>query len=136
MDVSKKDFVPCPKVDSSVVTIHPKSEDPNVDLNEWRAFTRTCFSKKNRTLGAILKHKKKVMELLHVSQTQGKENGNIYGDDDYSYDDPSSRYGLGTNEAESGGSVTPSGGWGLVQGTCESRGQGPDKLLVGNSGMN
>ncbi|KAL5999472.1 hypothetical protein ACLOJK_037757 [Asimina triloba] len=87
MDVSKKDFVPCPKVDSSLVTIHPKSEVPNVDLNEWRAFTRTCFSKKNRTLGAILKHKKKVMELLHVSQTEGKENGNVDSDDDYNYDE-------------------------------------------------
>ncbi|KAL5979579.1 hypothetical protein ACLOJK_019485 [Asimina triloba] len=87
MDVSKKDFVPCPKVDSSVVTIHPKSVVPNVDLNEWRAFTQTCFSKKNRTLGAILKQKKKVMELLHVSQTEGKENGNVDSDNDYSYDE-------------------------------------------------
>ncbi|XP_068651832.1 ribosomal RNA small subunit methyltransferase, mitochondrial isoform X2 [Aristolochia californica] len=63
MDVSKRDFVPCPKVDSSVVKIRPKSEIPDVDLEEWRAFSRTCFSKKNKTLGAIFKLKRKVQEL-------------------------------------------------------------------------
>ncbi|KAG9459241.1 hypothetical protein H6P81_003749 [Aristolochia fimbriata] len=63
MDVSKRDFVPCPKVDSSVVRIRPKTEIPDVDLAEWGAFTRTCFSKKNKTLGAIFKQKRKVLEL-------------------------------------------------------------------------
>ncbi|KAF3790509.1 Ribosomal RNA small subunit methyltransferase [Nymphaea thermarum] len=64
MDVSKKDFVPCPKVDSSLVRIQPKPEIPLVDLEEWGAFVRTCFSKKNKTLGAIFKQKKKVIELM------------------------------------------------------------------------
>ncbi|XP_065851893.1 ribosomal RNA small subunit methyltransferase, mitochondrial isoform X2 [Euphorbia lathyris] len=68
MDVSKRDFVPCPKVDSSVVIIRPKSEIPNVNLDEWRAFTRTCFGQKNKTLGAIFKQKKKVLELLRLSK--------------------------------------------------------------------
>ncbi|KAL7104606.1 hypothetical protein ACP275_08G256100 [Erythranthe tilingii] len=69
MDVSKRDFVPCPKVDSSVIKIHPKSEIPNVDLNEWWAFTRTCFSKKNKTLGATFKQKKKLIELMNLSDS-------------------------------------------------------------------
>ncbi|KAK9129768.1 hypothetical protein Sjap_010255 [Stephania japonica] len=68
MDVSKRDFVPCPKVDSSVVKIHPKVNVPSVDMNEWWAFTRTCFSKKNKTLGATFKQKKKAYELLRRSQ--------------------------------------------------------------------
>ncbi|XP_042517885.1 ribosomal RNA small subunit methyltransferase, mitochondrial-like [Macadamia integrifolia] len=68
MDVSKRDFVPCPKVDSSVVKIRPKATVPEVDMDEWWAFTRTCFSKKNKTLGATLKQKKKVIELLKRSQ--------------------------------------------------------------------
>nr|POF02953.1 ribosomal rna small subunit methyltransferase, mitochondrial [Quercus suber] len=34
MDVSKRDFVPCPKVDSSVVIIRPKAEIPDVNLDE------------------------------------------------------------------------------------------------------
>ncbi|KAF8405293.1 hypothetical protein HHK36_010195 [Tetracentron sinense] len=68
MDVSKRDFVPYPKVDSSVVKIRPKTEIPDVDMNEWWAFTRTCFSKKNKTLGATFKQKKKVIELLKRSQ--------------------------------------------------------------------
>ncbi|KAL9691726.1 hypothetical protein QQ045_012152 [Rhodiola kirilowii] len=67
MNVSKREFVPCPRVDSSVVVIRPKDEIPNVDLAEWLAFTRTCFNKKNKTLGATLKQKKKVMELLQIS---------------------------------------------------------------------
>ncbi|XP_051120586.1 ribosomal RNA small subunit methyltransferase, mitochondrial-like isoform X2 [Andrographis paniculata] len=68
MNVSKRDFVPCPKVDSSVVKIYPKIEVPEVDLNEWWAFTRTCFSKKNKTLGATFKQKRKLMELMKLSE--------------------------------------------------------------------
>ncbi|CAN1122091.1 Ribosomal RNA small subunit methyltransferase, mitochondrial [Linum perenne] len=67
MDVSKRDFLPCPKVDSSVVMIHPKLDVPEVNLDEWYAFTRTCFGKKNKTLGATFKQKKKVVELLKLS---------------------------------------------------------------------
>ncbi|KAL2236339.1 ribosomal RNA small subunit methyltransferase, mitochondrial [Sesamum indicum] len=70
MDVSKRDFVPCPKVDSSVIKIYPKSEIPDVDLEEWWAFTRTCFSKKNKTLGATLKQKRKLMELMKLSKAE------------------------------------------------------------------
>ncbi|KAK9265961.1 hypothetical protein L1049_003485 [Liquidambar formosana] len=76
MDVSKRDFLPCPKVDSSVVIIRPKAEIPNVDLDEWWAFTRTCFSKKNKTLGATFKQKKKVMELLRISKGTGTKDDN------------------------------------------------------------
>ncbi|XP_010943978.2 ribosomal RNA small subunit methyltransferase, mitochondrial [Elaeis guineensis] len=72
MDVSKKDFVPCPKVDSSLVRIRPRSDVPAVDLDEWLAFTRTCFSKKNKTLGAIFKQKRKIVELFERSQLEGK----------------------------------------------------------------
>ncbi|KAK7309322.1 hypothetical protein RJT34_05950 [Clitoria ternatea] len=67
MDVSKRDFLPSPKVDSSVVIIRPKSQVPNVDLHEWRAFTRTCFNCKNKTLGASFRHKRRVFELFKVS---------------------------------------------------------------------
>lgn len=68
MNVSKRDFVPCPKVDSSVVKIYPKANIPVVCLDEWWAFTRTCFRKKNKTLGATFKQKKKVIELLKLSE--------------------------------------------------------------------
>ncbi|EXB42737.1 putative dimethyladenosine transferase [Morus notabilis] len=67
-DVSKREFLPCPKVDSSVVIIRPKAHFPDVNLDEWGAFTRTCFGKKNKTLGATFKQKKKVMELLRLSE--------------------------------------------------------------------
>lgn len=69
MDVSKRDFVPCPKVDSSVVIIRPKAEVPDVNQDEWWAFTRTCFGKKNKTLGATFKQKKRVLDLLRISRT-------------------------------------------------------------------
>lgn len=68
MDVSKRDFLPSPKVDSSVVIIRPKAQLPDVNLEEWLAFTRTCFGKKNKTLGATFRQKKKVMELLTLSE--------------------------------------------------------------------
>ncbi|KAK4383238.1 Ribosomal RNA small subunit methyltransferase, mitochondrial [Sesamum angolense] len=90
MDVSKRDFVPCPKVDSSVVKIYPKSEIPDVDLEEWWAFTRTCFSKKNKTLGATLKQKRKLMELMKLSKAE------VFSDD---HDDGSN--GEGDEECDS-----------------------------------
>ncbi|KAL6227082.1 hypothetical protein ACLB2K_001041 [Fragaria x ananassa] len=68
VDVSKREFVPCPKVDSSVVIIRPKAEVPDVNLEEWCAFTKACFGKKNKTLGATFKQKKKVVELLGLSK--------------------------------------------------------------------
>lgn len=77
MDVSKWDFIPCPKVDSSVVKIYPKDDIPDVDLDEWGAFTRTCFSKKNKTLGATFKQKKKVMELYKLFEGKGSNEENF-----------------------------------------------------------
>lgn len=71
MDVSKRDFVPPPRVDSSVVIIRPKAVIPDVELTEWWAFTKTCFSKKNKTLGATFKQKKKLKEILLISRTVG-----------------------------------------------------------------
>ncbi|XVF17965.1 hypothetical protein REPUB_Repub10bG0170600 [Reevesia pubescens] len=76
MDVSKKEFLPCPKVDSSVVIIRPKAEVPDVNLDEWWAFTRTCFSKKNKTLGATFKQKKKAIELLKLAKTTSSNKQN------------------------------------------------------------
>ncbi|KAI3989191.1 hypothetical protein MKX01_033227 [Papaver californicum] len=73
MDVSKRDFVPCPRVDSSVVKITPKDEVPDVNMNEWLAFTRMCFRKKNKTLGATFKQKRKVAELLRISQSTSEQ---------------------------------------------------------------
>ncbi|XP_045817443.1 ribosomal RNA small subunit methyltransferase, mitochondrial [Trifolium pratense] len=71
MDVSKRDFLPPPKVDSSVVIIRPKAKIPTVDLHQWRAFTRTCFNNKNKTLGATFKSKRKVFELLELNNASG-----------------------------------------------------------------
>jgi 18S rRNA (adenine1779-N6/adenine1780-N6)-dimethyltransferase len=68
MDVSKQDFVPMPRVDSSVVEIRPRAVVPGVDLAEWLAFTRVCFGQKNKTLGAIFKQKRMVTELFSRSQ--------------------------------------------------------------------
>lgn len=71
MNVSKRDFVPCPKVDSSVVKLYPKAEIPDVNLEEWWAFTRTCFNNKNKTLGATFKQKRKLMELMKLRGVEG-----------------------------------------------------------------
>ncbi|KAH9623024.1 hypothetical protein KSS87_021169, partial [Heliosperma pusillum] len=88
MDVSKRDFFPVPKVDSSVVIIRPKVDIPNVDLSEWCAFTRTCFCKKNKTLGATFKQKKKLIELMRISELMGsKDNTSTFQDDSTVIDD-------------------------------------------------
>ncbi|KAJ3681592.1 hypothetical protein LUZ60_014165 [Juncus effusus] len=76
MDVSKRHFVPAPKVDSSLVSIKPKEDlglVPKVDLKEWLGFTRVCFCKKNKTLDAIFKQKRMVLELFERTRS-GRKN--------------------------------------------------------------
>ncbi|KAL3346006.1 hypothetical protein AABB24_024785 [Solanum stoloniferum] len=97
MNVSKKDFLPCPKVDSSVVKICPKTEIPKVDYEEWCAFTRTCFTKKNKTLGAIFKQKRMLMELMKLQETKGDEEKNtLYSD--YHVNDTEDEDGLSNED--------------------------------------
>jgi len=56
--VSKNSFRPPPKVESSVVRIEPKNPPPPVNFLEWDGLVRLCFSRKNKTLGAIFRNKK------------------------------------------------------------------------------
>ena len=58
MKVSKNNFVPPPKVESSVVRIEPVHPLPNINFLEWDGMLRICFSRKNKTLGALFKQKK------------------------------------------------------------------------------
>lgn len=55
LKVGKNNFRPPPKVDSSVVRMEPRNPPPPVNFNEWDGLVRLCFSRKNRTLGAIFK---------------------------------------------------------------------------------
>ncbi|GAB2291518.1 Ribosomal RNA small subunit methyltransferase [Dionaea muscipula] len=65
LKVGKNNFRPPPKVDSSVVRIEPRKPlpIPADKLKEWDGMLRICFSRKNRTLGAIFKQKK-ILSLL------------------------------------------------------------------------
>ena len=63
MKVSKKNFVPPPKVESSVVRIEPVHPLPQINFIEWDAMLRICFSRKNKTLGALFKQKK-IFEMI------------------------------------------------------------------------
>lgn len=63
MEVGKANFAPPPKVDSTVVCITPHALPPPVKLKEWNNFIRVCFSRKNKTLGAIFRQKH-VLSLL------------------------------------------------------------------------
>jgi len=53
--VSRNNFRPPPKVDSSVVRITPHNPPPPINFVEWDGLVRLCFSRKNKTLGAIFK---------------------------------------------------------------------------------
>jgi 18S rRNA (adenine1779-N6/adenine1780-N6)-dimethyltransferase len=61
--VGRNNFTPPPKVDSSVVRIEPIYPLPNINYVEWDALLRICFSRKNKTLGAIFKQKKVIASL-------------------------------------------------------------------------
>jgi len=74
--VKKTDFKPPPKVESSVVRIEPIYPPPKINYREWDGLLRLCFTRKNKTLGAIFKKKNvvKILEenykLLHSLETQ------------------------------------------------------------------
>lgn len=51
------------QVDSSVVRLEPLNPPPPINFVEWDGLVRLCFNRKNKTLGAIFKHKS-VLQLL------------------------------------------------------------------------
>jgi 18S rRNA (adenine1779-N6/adenine1780-N6)-dimethyltransferase len=55
MKVGKNNFRPPPKVESSVVKIVPNNPPPPVNFREWDGLVRLCFTRKNKTLGAIFR---------------------------------------------------------------------------------
>lgn len=75
MKVSKKNFSPPPKVESSVVRIEPRHPLPNINFTEWDGLLRICFSRKNKTLGAIFKQKS-IIDLLFKNYKQIMNNNN------------------------------------------------------------
>mgnify|MGYP002074095021 CR=1 FL=1 len=58
MKVSKNNFKPPPKVESSVIRMEPKNPPPQIDYLEWDGLLRICFIRKNKQLGALFKQKK------------------------------------------------------------------------------
>ena len=75
MKVSKKNFVPPPKVESSVVRIEPLHPLPQINFIEWDGMLRICFSRKNKTLGALFKQKK-ILEMIYQNYKKFMNNGN------------------------------------------------------------
>ena len=63
MKVSRNSFRPPPKVESSVVRIEQRNPRPPVDFLEWDGLARLCFSRKNKTLGAVFRGKN-VLKML------------------------------------------------------------------------
>ena len=49
-DVSKNSFNPTPKVNSSVIKIIPKTNDNNIDIENYLSFLKRCFQQKRKTL--------------------------------------------------------------------------------------
>lgn len=76
MKVSKKNFRPPPKVESSVVRIEPKNPMPEVDFIQWDNLLRICFLRKNKTMGAIFRTKV-ILKNLFKSNSEGKNEPNL-----------------------------------------------------------
>jgi 18S rRNA (adenine1779-N6/adenine1780-N6)-dimethyltransferase len=66
MKVSKNNFRPPPKVESSVVRLRPFNPAPPIPFLEWDGLVRLCFGRKNKTLGAIFKQSK-ILEMLEAN---------------------------------------------------------------------
>lgn len=77
LKVSKNNFRPPPKVESSVVRLEPRNPIPDINFTEWDGFVRLCFNRKNKTLSAIFKQKS-VFEMLEKNyKTVREANGQI-----------------------------------------------------------
>lgn len=57
MKVSKNNFRPPPKVESSVIRLEPRNPPPPINFLEWDGLVRICFSRKNKTLRAVFNNK-------------------------------------------------------------------------------
>lgn len=64
MKISKANFRPPPKVESSICRIEPRNPQPDINFVEWDGLLRICFSRKNKTLNAVFKNKS-VIKLLY-----------------------------------------------------------------------
>lgn len=81
--VSKKNFNPPPKIESAVVKIKKRSDQPNINLNEFSNFLRICFKRKNKTLNSVFgdNHtskmiKKEKKEVIQILDDYGKKRAN------------------------------------------------------------
>eukprot|EP01017_Pseudomicrothorax_dubius_P036718 TRINITY_DN5284_c0_g1_i2.p1 TRINITY_DN5284_c0_g1~~TRINITY_DN5284_c0_g1_i2.p1 ORF type:complete len:338 (-),score=103.46 TRINITY_DN5284_c0_g1_i2:122-1135(-) len=57
MKVSRHNFKPPPRVESSIVRIEPHNPPPPINYVEWDGLLRLAFLRKNKTLAAIFKQK-------------------------------------------------------------------------------
>ena len=100
MKVSKKNFVPPPKVESSVVRIEPKHPLPNINFIEWDGLLRICFSRKNKTLGAIFKQKK-ILDMVYNNYNKIKNinnNNNVDNNNQFNVDNNFEQFGMELDE--------------------------------------
>lgn len=75
MKVSKKSFRPPPKVESSIVKIEPRRNKIDIDLDEFDGMIKICFSRKNKTIGAIFRQT--AVKNLLFSNREVKDNEDI-----------------------------------------------------------
>ena len=107
MKVSKKNFVPPPKVESSVVRIEPKHPLPNINFIEWDGLLRICFSRKNKTLGAIFKQKK-ILDMVYNNYNKIKNinnNNNVDNNNQFNVDNNFEQFGMELDEEKNNNNV-------------------------------
>lgn len=82
MKVSRNNFKPPPKVESSIIRMEPRNPLPTVNFMEWDGLMRICFMRKNKTLAAIFRKKailkmvnKNLKALQSLQNTQGAKKG-------------------------------------------------------------
>ncbi|KAL8263876.1 hypothetical protein R6Q59_022006 [Mikania micrantha] len=92
LKVGRNNFRPPPKVDSSVVRIEPRKPAPLVNFKEWDGLVRICFTRKNKTIGAIFKQKRvlsileknyktlQALQISHGNSDQMATDASVLGD--------------------------------------------------------
>lgn len=69
MKIGRNNFIPPPKVDSSLIRIEPRNPLPPINFVEWDYFTKICFSRKNKTLNAAFRRNRLLKRLENDYKT-------------------------------------------------------------------
>jgi 16S rRNA (adenine1518-N6/adenine1519-N6)-dimethyltransferase len=64
LNIPKNEFIPKPKIDSTVIKLTPKNRNEDINLSKFFKFIHICFSQRRKTIKNNLKHINNIEKIL------------------------------------------------------------------------